>query len=138
MRGFIERLIVGLLALALLPWQGLALAVPEPEMVCSRHGRECSCPDMCMREHAEIPTAMEGMACHREAAPPPDTEETESGPSWRTCGTVEEWAGTVTRQPSQLPVQIGLVMPNLFSASGLADSKLYTTRPVPPAEPPPC
>ena len=52
---------------------GLSALSDKPVQMCSLHGRNCTCPDMCKRggEHAhdEQPAEDAAPACHRKSAP---------------------------------------------------------------------
>lgn len=118
---------------------GLSAFSDEPVRMCSMHGRNCTCPDMCKRggEHEHPDRQPEpgeaGPACHRKAGPAgePDCKMNSCGREEPVVAFAAEPATPALESADLLQPPPG---PPLLLAPGAPDA-LDQER-VPPAPPP--
>ena len=66
---FRARMAAAVMAVLLLPWNGLFAAIDSTGEFCSAHGADCRCPAMCRRKATPSEGQPAAHACRREGAP---------------------------------------------------------------------
>lgn len=139
-RRFTAAFIAAMLALAPLAPSLQALS-GEAVAMCSLHGKNCTCPDRCAREHGgdhsheEAPAAPQGPACHN-----PATGASDSKPDcqMKGCGKEEQAASAIYPPAEQAPADADLpAPPPAYADSYVAAGRVPLEAWLPPPFPPP-